>query len=149
MTDHQRIYLDILHLYLSETVAQFALPARRTLYGVGRKEKISRAINSVLKTLKNSLYYFSKKSIYQKKLAGSHWIYVIGNNNLNSLSFLKKEIEKTIFVSPYKFSKAGIPIIQLFLPYQFLYFLKNIPTLIHLIQSKNYPVLRALSLIHI
>ncbi len=142
MTDKQRIYLDILHLYLSETVALFALPARRTLYGIGRKEQLNRAKNSVLKSIKNLVYYFGKKTIYQKKLAGAHWIYVIGDNNLNSLTFIKDEIRNTVFVTPYNFSKIGIPIIQLFLPFHFFYFLKNIPTLINLIYSDNYPVRR-------
>lgn len=143
MTEKQRIYLDILHLYLSETVAKFALPARRTLYGIGRKEKMSRAFNSILKSIKNSFYYFSKKTIYQKKLVNAHWIYVIGNNNLNSLNFLKKDLSNTVFVTPFNFSKTGIPIIPLFLPFHFFFFLKNIPTLLRLITQKKYPIQRS------
>ena len=143
MTEKQRIYLDILHLYLSETVAKFALPARRTLYGIGRKEKISRAINSILKSIKNSFYYFSRKTIYQKKLVNAHWIYVIGNNNLNSLTFIKNDLSNTVFVTPFNFSKIGVPIIQLFLPLHFFFFLKNIPTLIRLVIQKEYPVQRS------
>jgi len=142
MTEKQQIYLDILHLYLSETVAKFALPARRTLYGIGRKEQISRAINAVLKSVKNALYYFSKKAIYQKKLVNAHWIYVIGNNNLNSLTFIEQKIDHPVFVTPFDFSKIGIPIIQLFLPFHFFYFLKNMPTLINLINLEKYPVCR-------
>jgi len=142
MTEKQQIYLDILHLYLSETVALFALPARRTLYGIGNKEKFSRAKNSILKSVKNAIFYFSKKTIYQKKLEGAHWIYVVGDNNLNSLNFIKKEIKNTVFVTPFNFYKTGIPIIQLYLPFHFFYFLKNIPTLIRLIYSKRHPVKR-------
>ena len=142
MTEKQKIYLDILHLYLSETVAKFALPARRTLYGVGRKEQMNRAINAVFKSVKNALYYFSKKPIYQKKLVNAHWIYVIGNNNLNSLTFIEQKIEQTVFVTPFNFSKIGIPIIHLFLPFHFFYFLKNIPTLVSLINLEKYPVHR-------
>ncbi len=142
MTEKQQIYLDILHLYLSETVAKFALPARRTLYGTGLKEQMSRAVNSILKSVKNSFYYFREKTTYQKKLVNAHWIYVIGNNNLNSLTFIEKKIDNTVFVTPFNFSKIGIPIIQLFLPFHFFYFLKNIPTLIKLINLEKYPVKR-------
>ncbi len=143
MTEKQRIYLDILHLYLSETVAKFALPARRTLYGIGHKEKVSRAFNAILKSIKNSIYYFSRKTIYQKKLVNAHWIYVIGNNNLNSLTFIKNDLSNTVFVTPFNFSKIGIPIIQLFLPFHFFFFLKNIPTLLRLVTQKKYPIQRA------
>lgn len=142
MTKQQRIYLDILHLYLSETVANFALPARRTLYGAGLKEQMSRSVNSVFKSLKNTIYYFGKKNTYQEKLVGNHWIYVIGNNNLNSLAFINQELSNTVFVTPFNFSKSGVRIIPLFLPFHFFYFLKNIPTLISLIRSEKYPVRR-------
>jgi len=142
MTDHYRLYLDILHLYRSETVAKFSATAKRTLYGLTTAEKLVRAVKSILKSIKNTFYFFDKKNIYQKQLLGAHWIYLIGNNNLNSLSFIKKELPDTIYVTPFKFSKKDIDIIPLFLPYHFLFLLKNIPTFFSLLLQKEYPIQR-------
>lgn len=135
--------LDILHLYLSEVVAAFAAPARRTLYGLTIGEKWRRAGEAFLKTIKNTIYFFTHQKDYQKQLADKNWIYLVGTNNYHSLEFLKDEIEDTVYVTPFKFQKPGETIVPLHLPMHFFYFIKNLPELIRLIFSKKYPVLRA------
>lgn len=142
------IYQNILHLFFS---GYFEI--------LSQKEQKRIAPNSVLQRIRLLVRIFANRlkqlnrSSYgeheEKALFGKTWLFISSRNNLDALSFLKDDLEDTVFVSDKKrdFLTVSNEIFSLNFRYQALYFYKFLPLAIALLRKKGILTLRLLSVI--
>ena len=129
---------DLLHFYFSETIAAFPQSARRNLYGATFAEKFGNALKYFARSAKES-FASSPTPLLENKV----WLYVISDNNFNSLSFLENQIDENVYVTPYRYQKAGTSIVHLQHASRFRYLLGSLPKFLRLFFSGRKEVRRA------
>ena len=143
MNSKSETLLDILHIYCSEVVAQFPPSAKNNLYKTGFFWKLKSALSFIGRHIKEQSGF---DSVYKEKilheLNGKDWLFVLGTNNINSIEFIKDDLPFPVYVSPYRFKKQGVEIIQLRNPNRFLAFLKDIVPLFQLLIKNKKQIRR-------
>lgn len=138
MQKKRDLYLDIIHIYLSDMVAGFTPIGRNNFYGATTGKKIQRVITAFFKALKIAvLSLFNAHNINKDSLQGKHWLYVLGTNNYNSLSFIKDFDKETIYVSPYNYKVKEEEIHLINLTTHFFYLLKSLPTFFNILFTEK------------
>ncbi len=106
----KNILEDLLHFYFSETIALFPQSARKNLYGATPMERISNVLKYFGRSIKEAL---SPTLHDPTELKDKVWLYLIGDNNYNSLHFLENKVGASVYVTPYRYQKEGVQIFQL------------------------------------
>jgi hypothetical protein len=141
MSKREEIYLDILHIYRSETVAGFVRFGRRMFYGTSFFEKIQNVIRFKAKMFRDFIVsIFGRKNNSSAELQQKDWLYVLGGNNYHSLKFLE-DPKTTVYVSPFKYQTPDVKPVQIILSNHFMNMLRCLPTFVAL-SLKNKDIRR-------
>lgn len=141
MADKRYILEDLLHFYFSETIAAFPDAARSNLYGSTFSIRFSNAIKYLGRSFRESFSKLPASSI--QSIKNKNWLYLIGDNNYNSLKFLENQIGETVYVSPYRYQRKGSTVYRLSHSSRFRYLLAEIPAFLNLFFSGRKEVDRA------
>lgn len=142
MSKLKSLYQDIFHIYYSDLIASFPDSAKEKIYGTTFLKKVKNVLESSYKSIASFFIYYFKSKKSEHEIVGKNWLFIVGTNNYNTISFLKTEIENTVFVSPYRYEKKDEKIYLLLHPFRFFYLIKRLPLFFQLYFGKEKSIQR-------
>lgn len=135
------IYSNILHLHFSEGFYQLPESAKAAVSPTSPLKRLLKMAGYTVVRLLGNLF---KQVEQPEKLQGKVWLYVVSQNNYDSLQFLKEGLPDTVFVAGQSknIGKYNQAVIRISLRRKILYYYKFIPLYLEFLKYKKQSTLR-------
>lgn len=135
------VYSDLLYMHFSERFLQLPASAANTYSPTNPLLRLLRVLGYTLLRLVGNAF---KKVEHPQKLHKKVWLYVVSQNNCDSLQFLQKDFPDTVFVAGQSknIGKYNASVERISLRSKILYYYKFLPLFIKFFRHKMHHSLR-------